>query len=620
MSTRAPPGADELAALLALHKQWVESDGNEGLKANLEDANLEQADLRDVDLTRATLNGARLRGARLDGADLRDTTFFNADLTNAELGKARGLSFHNLAGADLTGAILPAAVDPSAYLARLGEITGNARTTFNSLMIASAYCVLTILTTTDDHLLRNASASPIPFTGTEAPILWFFKLMPFVIMLIFIFFLVNLSRLWTSMKRLPAVFPDGSDLTTIPYAWVLTDVVRAYMPQLQQKAERQRVPYNSLLCYTFFLIPIATLFLFWWQYLPLRDAAVTYSHVVFFSIAVFATIVFIWFLVWKNIPTRSLVIRSVMLGLCVFLIGFVYLFSYRVFRENYDRQIAGCPSGIAVPLLCGLGHRSYVEVRYKTLSIRPLSWADPAELISDDDWADRGKADKIDSLFAPVEGIDLRGFDLSFADAQDAFLVKARLEGTILTRADLKFADLRLAHLDEAQAQGALFSRADLRRARFHGAHLDGAYLDNADLRAANLVQADLTGAWLDGADLRGAFLQEVKAKGVHLKRADLSDARLPRADLTGADLGSAKLRGANLVQSDLRGAILDGADLSGARLDGADLSENDSITEGQLMSACAAADAQPKLPERLAGQRLPGCLVEDPSSGQPDQ
>ena len=62
---------DELKAILAAHKAWLEGTGDEGKRANLRGAdlrgaNLCVADLRDADLFDADLRDADLRGASLD--------------------------------------------------------------------------------------------------------------------------------------------------------------------------------------------------------------------------------------------------------------------------------------------------------------------------------------------------------------------------------------------------------------------------------------------------------------------------------------------------------------------------------------------------------------------------
>ncbi len=130
---KPPPRAisdGELKNILAAHKAWLESDGENGQRANLEKANLKGTDLRDANLQRAWLLGANLEeadlcdanlqraslrfanfkgasllDARLQGADLRDARLQEADLRRANL-QGADLFDANLQGADLRDAKL----------------------------------------------------------------------------------------------------------------------------------------------------------------------------------------------------------------------------------------------------------------------------------------------------------------------------------------------------------------------------------------------------------------------------------------------------------------------------------------------------------------------------------
>ncbi|MCP4135413.1 MAG: pentapeptide repeat-containing protein [bacterium] len=114
---------DELDNILKLHKEWSESGGKSGERADLSGADLSGADLREADLSGAKLNGANLieanltganfsganlRGADLRGAYLRGAKLSGADLCEADLSGAK-LSGANLSGADLCEAKLSGA-------------------------------------------------------------------------------------------------------------------------------------------------------------------------------------------------------------------------------------------------------------------------------------------------------------------------------------------------------------------------------------------------------------------------------------------------------------------------------------------------------------------------------
>ena len=88
--------ARSLADTLALHKIWLESDGQQGFRADLSDEKFVGAVLRGLNFERADL-----RRADFSNADLRNADFRNADLSEAVFVSAdlRGADF---SGADLT--------------------------------------------------------------------------------------------------------------------------------------------------------------------------------------------------------------------------------------------------------------------------------------------------------------------------------------------------------------------------------------------------------------------------------------------------------------------------------------------------------------------------------------
>ena len=86
---------EELTKVLREHKKWLDSNGKEGKRADLDYTDLSGINLSRANLSRANLSGADLSGAILSGADLS-----GADLSRADLSEA------DLLGADLSGADL----------------------------------------------------------------------------------------------------------------------------------------------------------------------------------------------------------------------------------------------------------------------------------------------------------------------------------------------------------------------------------------------------------------------------------------------------------------------------------------------------------------------------------
>jgi uncharacterized protein YjbI with pentapeptide repeats len=104
--------ASELANIVKLHRQWLESGNKSGKRADLSGANLDGVTLIDTDLSGALMRGASLKNADLSACKLVHTDFSDANLQGAKLVKAR-LLLADFTGADLQRADLSKAASPS---------------------------------------------------------------------------------------------------------------------------------------------------------------------------------------------------------------------------------------------------------------------------------------------------------------------------------------------------------------------------------------------------------------------------------------------------------------------------------------------------------------------------
>ena len=75
---------DEIA-ILQRHAKWLQSDGEEGERADLRYANLSNANLSYTNLYNANLSNADLSNSDLSNSDLRYADLRYADLSNARL-------------------------------------------------------------------------------------------------------------------------------------------------------------------------------------------------------------------------------------------------------------------------------------------------------------------------------------------------------------------------------------------------------------------------------------------------------------------------------------------------------------------------------------------------------
>ena len=76
---------ETLSAILKEHQLWINSNGENGERADLSNKSLIGADLEGANLREANLRGANLREASLIGANLLDANLIEADLEGADL-------------------------------------------------------------------------------------------------------------------------------------------------------------------------------------------------------------------------------------------------------------------------------------------------------------------------------------------------------------------------------------------------------------------------------------------------------------------------------------------------------------------------------------------------------
>jgi Pentapeptide repeats (8 copies) len=268
LDPNAAPGlrsisSDELKTILQNHNEYLSSHGKSG----------KRADLKFTDLQGYDLNGAHLEGADLTGANLGRTSFRNAFMKDANLTSVKSLIAKELAGADVCCTVLPGPIAEFVQLENIAEASKNATVVFFSMLSACLYCLIALgnmMSTTKD--------------GVKLPVLDATIIMPafhiigsVVLISIFLYFHLQLLRLWELLAELPAIFPDGVSLDKKAYPWLFNGVVAAYLPRLSDPDSNRRpqfMPLQTIVamflgCWT---VPF-TLLMFWAKYLPIREGS-----------------------------------------------------------------------------------------------------------------------------------------------------------------------------------------------------------------------------------------------------------------------------------------------------------------------------------------------------------
>jgi uncharacterized protein YjbI with pentapeptide repeats len=592
---------------LASHKEWVESHGATGKKADLAAAELEATEMIGVNLRFADLHDANLRSADLLLADLRDACMVRADmedaclvganleganLEGASLETAMGLVPRQLAGANLRDALLaPQLMEFEAQTAFV-RASQNAFRYFGAMTAASVVSWLVIWRTRDIQLLTDSSVIPFLHSRTAAaalPTAESYLIMPVTIFILYIVFHFHLQKLWDSVQELPAIFPDGHTLGD-DEPGIIVGLLRTHFRWMNPDPSSTRLVERGIsLGLAYWIVPM-TLLLYWARYLTRQEIHGTILQallvVMATGVAIYATTKVgrpqeRWVIEKKwaqglvaKVKAISPVKAAAVLGLALVLLSVGTITgvphewsrSPQYGRVNIRRWV---PSA-----LWGLGFDPYADVTEGAISVRPRQPVEDDQIAS----VDGARLNNVNFRYAQAYGIFLVNAHLWRADFEGAFMSEADLRGADLGQSNLRLAVMDQAHMYHANLDRSNLDGADLRRADLHNANLSYCSLANtiladARLDGASLYTSRLDGATMTRANLQKADLRDASLGNAHLDHADFRGAYLWSAKLPGADLGGAQLGNAILIDADLHGANLGGAQLSGTVLNGANLS-----------------------------------------------
>lgn len=635
---------------LAGHLEWLDSQGQGGLRADLSDADLEGEELIGVKLRLADLHDANLRAADLLLADLRDASLIRADLEDsclvganleaanlegASLETAMGLVPRQIAGANLRDALLPPQImefDAAGAFERASQIAWRCFAPLIPLVLISW---LIIWKTTDVQLLTN-SALIFYFHSRGAaviPTAQIYLLAPLVLLSLYLVFQFHLQKVWDAALELPAIFPDGHPLDDRGPA-IIVGLLRAHFWWINRDAPSTRwVEKTSSALLAYWAVPF-TLALFWARYLTMQDLKGTLLQTLLVAVsagvALHATTRTgrkqeAWAIKRKwtsriagRLNETSPATFASALGMLLLLLSIGTLAGVPHSHSRAPQYSEASIRRWAADVFWTVGFDPYPDITEATISRKPSGWTGANAQVAS---VKGPMLDDAKFRYAQAYGVFLANAHLWQSDFEGAYLSEADLRGADLGHSNLRYAILdgaRLtgANVNRARLDGAVLARADLRWANLSYASLVHATLVDSQLDGTTLYDAQLTSASLARADLKKADLRGAYLNATDLDHADLQQALLWSAKLPGANLYGAKLQGALAIDADLRGAdlreavftgtVMQDAKLGGANLDRADLRGALQLTASQVCASKSRRGAL--LDDDLAAQVTAEC------------
>ena len=422
-----------------------------------------------------------------------------------------------------------------------------------SFMTFAAYLI--VAAGSVSHLaLFQETAIKLPIIAAELPLVAFFAIAPFFLLLFHFYLFLNLvalaRRISTYNRILTKDIAAEDDQNLLRTRLDTFLVVQLLSRPPKKRGDLNAWLLNIVVWITLVGVPILILLQFQLTFLPYHLSVVTWIHR-FLIVADLALIWFFWFAIYRRgkLHFPKLKVHPVALGfstVVIFISIVVVAYPGERLAELCERQTSYGVSGRSLfrfPIVFLRGPVNMVTGRPQRYFFNVLVL--PDQTLTDPEKANAGQITT-----------SLRGRDLA---------------GAILVRSDIRLVDftgtkLDGARLDRARASGAIFG-CD---------HTGDPLPKNADwpdhgcssLRGASLLGANLSGAHFSGARMEGSVLINANLSGANLRNVYLEAAILTNANLTAANMRSTQLQNAYLYNTNLSGATLDKSELGGALLE----------------------------------------------------
>lgn len=474
------------------------------------------------------------------------------------------------------------------------------------------YLLIILASTTDKMLLASDSIVVVPILNISIPLVGFYVVTPFLIVLFHFNLLFNLSQHRSVFDACFELSPDKTSFYNGLHPFLFNRLTRF------KKSNPTRILLVSVIHASFFLFPLFNLLYFMGRFEDYHHFWYTNLHFLALCIDVFIIVLYYDSTLGATATTtgestREATVRSAWRGSQQI---FAFLFSGRRFVwiplfigllflfVNVDLEVGWYftprkwvpkislkgeilvskePSDEIISSFIekGLETETAIDSAYflfsKGLNIsgRDLRFAELTDcklynLVGSDVLGDSIIANRIFAPFAELPHSSFRGGDFTRASLAYAWMPNTTFEGSTFFHGNLEYANLVFANFNAVSCIGAKFDGirikgAKLRGADFQSSQIRGGSFGGSDLRGTNFAKADLRGSSFWHCDLKGGNLERINAGGADFCKADLKGAYLSLANLNGASLRLADLRGSHCRLTQLQGADLMKADLSGA-------------------------------------------------------
>ena len=435
-----------------------------------------------------------------------------------------------------------------------------------TFMLVMAYVGIVIASTTDIQLLKISPVT-LPLLNVKLPILEFYVLTPWLLLVLHYNMLLQCYLLAQKLHLFNAALsqcdPEVADnMRGRLFGFSLSQVIVG-----QHHSSLMRFFLNSIIVFSIVIVPLVLLAWAQIRFIPYHSEAITWSH----RAVILLDCVLLW-IIWPMIILPEAKLKR---WLAQNLLWLKSLFGKAKFTVKKQDKIS----------LQGKGQRSLL---ISSITLLFISWV---VAVHPDSTSLGEKKDQfyLTELLFDLPGkpfrqdLYIRGkilvkgdpsakIEVALKGDQEAEKFSALKEVVGLSLHDR---DLRFATFEKCVMPKVILSNSALQGAKITDSFLMGANFRDADLSGANLIRSRLLGSEMDHVNLSGAQMvladvQYSDLKGANLQGAILVNATLSHSDLSGSDLQGAYLNAANMRQVDFREANPEKATLLGAQINGA--------------------------------------------------
>jgi uncharacterized protein YjbI with pentapeptide repeats len=434
---------------------------------------------------------------------------------------------------------------------------------------------------------------------------------------LYIYLNVNIVRLWSIIKSLPEIFPDGHPLYARIYPWFFLGLYFLFQKPLYYERPlfyRMQSVISIITLLIIFPILLIGIFL---RYLSIQN----WPGLILLALASSLAILYsVHFLLSARrafqanegrkdevaaTASEESAWRSGVISISVLVVlhGVVAWSAIHGAPPSAGEGLLKTLETIVPRVLIAIKASPFANLTGVELSKKPADWdSTPSDL-----------------QLAKIPRVSLPGVSLRHADAKGIFAAGVDFAGADLTGARLDFSELQNASLTGAQLTdssffGAFLHRSSLEKANVTSASFREAKLTNVDFADATVTEADFDRATLSMAHFSLARLERTSFRFTDMKSVDFNSAVLQGVDFNSAGLAGSKWRNAKLTgvkfaqailkDADFSLAILDdvvfsSADLANANFSGADLTKT-KVQPSEVDRACG--DSRTKLPTGFKG------------------